>query len=315
MEELMLYFAGVYGARYTNRQKFAFASYLVKQLEKQECSPKLLGGGLKKGEPAAILCGDLDRANIILAAPYDTCSKAFLPGYRYYPFSKKKSEEQNRLNGLVELFLMAVFVLLCALVLYKTGVELNFSSFRTFLTLACVGVLGLLTGAVAKGVSNRQNLNRNTASVMLLYTLALELKENKKAAFVFCDRACLNGEGYGFLARACENKGRKNFLILDCVGYGDAVWAVHKAEEKERAHKLAASPYSGEIKALELSKEAWQDTAVSCFPRAVLLCSGQMQDNELVVSYTRGKRDGIVDLDRLEELKKVLAEYIRKETE
>ena len=99
--------AGVFGRRYTQKQKTSFMNYIGTRA--QELGDKAVADGLDQSGASAcrnIYLGSLNHADFILTAPYDTPARTLFSGVGYYPLSPRKNMTWDSL----ELLTKCVFI-------------------------------------------------------------------------------------------------------------------------------------------------------------------------------------------------------------
>lgn len=311
MKEQMLYLAGIYGKRFTEKGKTKFLNFISKrirdlgyqvQLDSRENGWKHTCNNL--------LIGDVKKADVIVTVPYDTASKVLIPGYCYYPLNRKKNMTSETVNIILQSLLAVTMLLLY----YSQIFHKNINGFSTESILAFLGMALVVFVALklAIGISNKYNFNRNTASIVVLMSLIELLDKRKRIAFAMTDRTCNSYEGYRQLADYLgENASKKEVIILDCIGTNSTLFVACCETYANRA-KERIKYYFGslDIRLKELSQEVADGTALYFFPRGTYLLGGKEEKGEIVVTNSRSGKDSHVDFDKMRQTQEFLNTYL-----
>lgn len=171
--------------------------------------------------------------------------------------------------------------------------------------------LSLIINSFLPKFANRFNFNRNTASVVLCRELAREFKDKKKKpAFILLDRASCSFEGFKQTREWYKDEvDRKIFVFLECLAVGETIVLAHKEEMADKIEIFTGSGLN--ILPRLYPEERAREMVLGMFPNLLHLVSGEIEDKEFVVKNTRSKLDYKVDIDRIENIKKVLAEFVK----
>jgi hypothetical protein len=311
MEEIYLLFSIVFGIRSSNKNKNNFLMVLNRRMRMAGYAEPVYNKKYKsKGSqpPDYVVYGKLKQAKYVFVAPFDTCSRMFLPNYKYYPLNEAKNLRSERRNGLIDFIIIALCVGACALLLRLIGVDLSFTSIRTLFTLLPVIVFGIIVILVMGGIPNTHNFNRNSAALILMYAIANEIAVKKNAAFVFCNKSCSSLEGYIRLSRDAPEDVKKKFIFLNCIGLKKNLVLAHKEAGRNIAETIVSAAESNDIQIsnVELDESEAQNTFFRVFPESQLLFGADKNDDgEYTVSNTRSDKDCEFDIDRIDQLKEL----------
>lgn len=199
-----------YLVRKSRKQKTAFINRTKEVLEEQGYQINLEQGGLTKSRN--IVVGDIEQAQVIYTAHYDTCPAMPLP---------------NFITPKNLLFFICYQLLLTVLILGLASVFGRLISFA--LNNIIIGMLATVTLTllccyqIIAGVANPNTYNDNTSGVVTLIEIAMSIskEERGKAAFVFFDNEELGLLGSA-LFKKMHHKVISNTLIVnfDCVSDG-----------------------------------------------------------------------------------------------
>ncbi len=296
MKELFETFGITLGRRLSYRQKVMFINEFSQPLLDKGIKVELQQKTYFGKKVTNVQIGDLDKADTIVVAAYDTGSRMFVPGYRYYPMNGSQNYTREVINTVIQLLCAAV---LAVLVFFITRNFLDLPWWRKILAVLADAILVFLIYNVVNGIPASFNYNRNSASDIIIYKLANENLKNRKTAFVLTDDSISSYRGYQQLnSWLGESAAKKNIVILDCLAYGEKVYCFSKTHNRifDRIENMKDSDIEMKIVS-DIS-----NTPLSVFPNAVLLASGSMINDELIAENVRTNKDYKVDLPRLEKL-------------
>lgn len=308
MRDKMMLYGVTLAKRYTKRQKAYFLAHILESYSAYGFPAKLQSRKSWTGNINNVIAGSLETAGTIVAAAYDTPARAFLPGYRYYPFHTEKNKKEERKNILVQILIAAIFsITACA------------GTMRFFKTHA-IGMLLLVflsVGAAVWGIrvkKNPVNFNRNSASLAVMDKVAENLQGNENVAFVFLDQGVSSFEGFKLFRESLEDAAKdrkKRVILLDCIAYGDTLVAAHGQDDAESARKLIEIGENHELAIRDkvYTEEKIEGNILSFLPGGIYLASGSIENGEFVVKDTRSPKDTKVDMERLEKIAASIAAF------
>ena len=249
--------------RKTKKQKLAFIRLM------QSRFPELRVEESKIIHNRNLVAGDLETAEFILSAHYDTCAVLPFPN-----FIMPKNIPVTVLYSLlicVPFFLIAFgFNLLLALVT---------DSFFVHYWVSLILIIGLLVVVFFLGVPNKHTANDNTSGVITLCELMERMPEElrEKVLFVFFDNEENGLLGSAFFRKLHKKElGGKLILNFDCVSDGDEILlVVNKAARKKYGGRLeAAFPGTDEKTVhMEKSSSAMYPSDQAGFPLSVAVAA------------------------------------------
>ena len=249
--------------RKTKKQKLAFIRLM------QSRFPELRVEESKIIHNRNLVAGDLETAEFILSAHYDTCAVLPFPN-----FIMPKNIPVTVLYSLlicVPFFLIAFgFNLLLALVT---------DSFFVHYWASLILIIGLLVVVFFLGVPNKHTANDNTSGVITLCELMERMPEElrEKVLFVFFDNEENGLLGSAFFRKLHKKElGGKLILNFDCVSDGDEILlVVNKAARKKYGGRLeAAFPGTDEKTVhMEKSSSAMYPSDQAGFPLSVAVAA------------------------------------------
>lgn len=298
MKDLMAAVAGLFGKRYSARQKARFLRYMENRARERGVKwaedTQRLGPGVCRN----LYLGDLKRAKLLLAIPYDTATRIWWPGIRYYPVHKGKNILQDTLaKGLDTLLAAALTAAYYLLVFRAPSATAAQESWKLAGLLLCV----LAAGKFLFGWANGNNYARNSASIVIALT-CLDRLPAGQAAVALLDHSCRGFQGYQQLRRHLDQKGLRNsLLVLDCVTSG----------EELRLHGLGELPELAGVQNHRLTVPESRGSVLELFPSGLVLTGGQETGGETVALNTRCGKDREIRLDKMEQAVEIICQLAR----
>lgn len=291
------------GRRYTNKQKAVFVKHIRKEAKALGYDVALQSKQLKMHALHNIIIGNLQEAKKVVVAAYDTPSKIYVPDYKYYPFNTKRNMNQEKLNFFIQ-SIFGFISIICAYIIWQQNSKFTIT-FQIFSYVACLCLL-LFAYSMFKGKANRCNFNRNSVSIALIVSLMKELKKDEDIAYVFLDQGVNSFEGLRFLKEQLSNQ---ELLLLDCLAYGDMVVCAHS--ELVNSKKIIENKLHIDIYDKCFEKAKVQKNMLSIYEHMLYLAVGNMQEKQFVITHTRSKQDYHVNIERVENIKQVIMEYLQ----
>ncbi len=209
--------------RKTKRQKSDFIAFLQRELGEDTVRVEQAGTFRSRN----IVIGDVENAEFILAAHYDT--QPVLPFPNFLP--PKNIPLYIGYSLLLMLGFFAVeFVIGFVLALLKVPGDIAF--------LICYGTLLGILGLMFFGPANKHTANDNTSGVITVLEAYADESIRRRAAFVLFDHEEMGLLGSAVFAKMHKNALKNKPVInLDCVGDGDTVMVILN----KKAQSCAAS--------------------------------------------------------------------------
>lgn len=214
--------------RKSKKEKQAFISYLQSQF------PEIKIEHSKFPENKNLILGNVEKANVLLCAHYDTCAQMPVPNF-IMPLNPSIS--------ILYSFLITIpmFLAIFLINLFLNVITDNFwVHYFVSLTICFISMFIMLCGP-----ANKNNVNDNTSGIITLLEIYQNLSndEKERAAIVLFDN-----EEKGLLGSAAFRKKYKkqirNKLMInfDCVSDGDHIlFAVSKKAHNKYTHTLKES--------------------------------------------------------------------------
>ncbi|MEG0034784.1 MAG: hypothetical protein RSE56_03160 [Bacilli bacterium] len=304
MRDLIMLYGITLGKRYTKKQKALFLEEVSSKVKENGYSVEIQTKKTKFQLTNNLIIGDLDNAEKVIVAAYDTPSKIYLPNYNYYPFYSKKNVEQDNLNFIVQIFFGFISIVISYFFLKDFN---EYTIVLKLLSLLCSSFILVNMYFVLKGKPNQLNYNRNSVSIAILMSVLEELKDSKNIAFVLLDQNVNSFNGLRLLAEKITNQ---TLIVLDSLATGSIVVCAHK--NNIDCSSIIHNASNLEIFDKSYTPDKCKTNALSICNKIVYLASGEMLDKQFVVKNTRSRKDYHVNIERVEKVKEVLIAYLRR---
>lgn len=211
MTELSKKIIDQYQARKTGKQKKAFREMLMRELagmgiEAREEKYKDLFGSIN------VIAGDVERAELIFGAHYDTCARM--------PFPNFIAPRNPLIYYGYQLLPVLALILISLAVSIPAATLVSEEAGRGLWFMVYFGLLALML----LGPANPHTMNDNTSGVVTLLELMARMPEalRSRCAFVFFDNEELGLLGSGAFRRKHKKQAAETPMVnLDCVGDGE----------------------------------------------------------------------------------------------
>lgn len=214
--------------RKSRKQKVAFVRWLRPILEQKGYSVKIEFGDMNCHN---IVIGDVEKADVIYTAHYDTCA--------VLPFPNIITPKTPVLYWLYQ---FAVVIPILA-VIFTIAWLFSLMGEGLFIVGYWFGFLCFM-GLMILGPANKHTANDNTSGVTAVIDLALAMPEElrEKAAFVLFDFEESGLIGSASFAKTHKKTMKNKLLVnLDCVSDGETMFFVLKKGARPHLEKLKAA--------------------------------------------------------------------------
>lgn len=205
----------MYPLRNSNKEKTRFLKALVTDISQVRKDISVIEySNQKKYNTRNVYIGDIEKADKIVCTYYDTPPTYF---GQYVLFDRKKQEIQTTKAAL---FASIIWLLIGVIgtLLYTKLISQTFVLFsvQTLCLVLIYGGYFVILSRLSKGMWNRNNLIRNTSSVLCLLQMLTENKNQKKVAYAFIDDGCYGEQGLDFLMKSVKKNAK--IYYLDSIG-------------------------------------------------------------------------------------------------
>lgn len=204
----------LYATRRSEKSKKRFIGALVTDLSQLGVTPQVIEfDRQKKSASRNIYVGDLKKAKKVICTYYDT-PPSFLGDYVLFD---RKVQSRKTIAFLVITTVAAALLGLAGVMLAIKNelFAFDFSQPKTYLGIALLLLFFWGFGQVARGLSNRRNLIRNTSTILMMLAM-MEKEQNPDIAYDFIDEGSFGERGLAVLQESL-GKGTVVYL-LDSVG-------------------------------------------------------------------------------------------------
>lgn len=301
LKDRMIALAGIFGKRYSKKQKIRFLRYIQRSAQEKGVKMYLDEGEASGKSGCNVYLGPTQRAKTILAVPYDTPSRLWWPGLHYYPMDPARNARQESLVMALNFALAAVLLAAYWFAVFRRCFSVG--GLTGGLALFGLLLMALLAVNLVLGSANAKNYSRNSASLALALEIFDGLQDGS-VAVALLDNACAGLGGYARLADYLGGRARQaNVVIFDCVMSGSEL---HGHCTRERIEALAAR--NGDIQWHEAASEG--NAVLSLFPRGMVITGGSRIGDATVVKGTRSGRDDELNMERMERVLVTLRQMI-----
>ena len=301
LKDRMIALAGIFGKRYSKKQKIRFLRYIQRSAQEKGVKMYLDEGEASGKSGCNVYLGPTQRAKTILAVPYDTPSRLWWPGLHYYPMDPGRNARQESLVMALNFALAAVLLAAYWFAVFRRCFSVG--GLTGGLALFGLLLMALLAVNLVLGSASAKNYSRNSASLALALEIFDGLQDGS-VAVALLDNACAGLGGYARLADYLGGRARQaNVVIFDCVMSGSEL---HGHCTRERIEALAAR--NGDIQWHEAASEG--NAVLSLFPRGLVITGGSRIGDATVVKGTRSGRDDELNMERMERVLVTLRQMI-----
>lgn len=214
MHETITQLIEQFQVRKTYDQKTKFIDWLSSQSEQMGYDLKIE----KHNKCRNLIVGDVETADVILSAHYDTQPNSIFPIFMF--FSNYPA------------FILSQFIpLIPFIVLYPVFISLSVNSGNLIYLLVFTLLIILYAFQIVGGFANKHTANDNTSGVATLLTTmrTLDPKDRDKVCFVFFDLEEVGLVGSGLFKKQHKEVMKQKLLInFDCVANGNEILFVSK---------------------------------------------------------------------------------------
>jgi len=290
------------GRRKTGKEKLLFINTISEPLLKQGIRVQLHQNPNRSIRSNNLLVGDMDRCDLLIAAPYNTGRRMLVPGARYYPLDCRR----NKANEQKNLLLYALLTIAAAAVIFYASplvrMPLPWPALAAVIDVLMIAVIWYAIQAPSPSCS----MNRASAACAVLYELCGT--PCRKTGFVFADQAIESNLGYIQLSSWFhEEIQRKTVILLDAISDAESL-AVCSRPDSALAAELAASLHCRHV---ILQEQQYENTPLASFPDGILITGGTMENGTPAVANSRNSNDYHINVSQVEQIAACLQKAVR----
>lgn len=305
LKETMMLYGVTLGKRYTRRQKASFLQYVMDELDKKHISYHIQDKRSSLLSVRNIIVGDVDKADTVIVAAYDTPSIVSSDKYRWYPFQPSKNKEQDKKLAFKEAILV-ILTLFVTVLSFWNGLSVS-AFYMKVLMFLCAAVLLYFTYRFSAGKACPVSFNMNSASVAVIMDMILNERCMDRVAYILYSEGVTSVEGIKVMREVVPEN--KRVIVLSGLGEGNVRLAVCSSERFiPDIFKNELSDYSCHT----LKVKQAEQTVLNIFPHAIILVSGEEEDNNFVIRNARTDHDHEVNMDMLEKTETGLLNYLKE---
>jgi len=271
------------------KSKERFRDYLFEKAKTLNLKTTIIP---KSSLAANVVIGDLEKAQIVIGAHYDTPPRMF-SWFASHPI-------------LFNILIVIFFLGLLPIVVLLFPFEIAFVIHIIILILFFAYLLGFIA------IPNKNNYNDNTSGILALLYLMHQIK-SEKVTFVFFDNEEKGLIGSLLFARYLRSK-QKKFIILDCIGVGETI-AFYYYKNKDFASKISSSfinldnlNYNHEIK--KGSYFATSDHLSFRYHPHVGIMAMKKKKGRLTISNIHSELDNFLEIENIHHVCRGIMKYL-----
>lgn len=317
MEKTLLEkYTTTFGCRFTRSQKKKFLSALHEDMSALGYSSEMILGKKLVSRSNSYLFGNLKQAKTLIVVPYDTPEKKFWNKVLYFPMDGTKTASKTMMATYVPLLIVFAFVFV-GVYLVQPRLTSNIANFS--LSLVMFILTFTLVYMMLHGFRNKNNFNRNSASISAVVEIArkLDKDERRKVAFLFTDKNKLHFLGAdSSMKYFTENGKNPNLICFDCIANGSQTRIGYNPQNRKLAADIVKHfpQKKHTVETVKLSEDMRMQSAMSFFKKAVLISSGEVdKDGNLYVLGTGTGKDTVIDEKKLDEITEMMVRYLHNE--
>lgn len=311
--QLIEKYTKTYGKRFGIMQKKKAAQQLIKDMEQYDYPCEVMKKRKGLSHCTNYFFGDKANVKTIIAIPFDTPERKFWYRTKYFPLDGTLSNKKNTLPTYGPIMLVYLIVLL-ALTLF--GKYLKGTAYANYATTALFLFILFMAYALLQGFGNKHNVNRNSASILMALKLASSLQKDEKreVGFLFLDANRGNYLGADSASKTIEEEWHKSVevILLNCISMGkDLVIGYNPSNRKRAQEVLKYHPEKKELPLIKLSDTMLAYSAMFFFKRAIIISSGELEDDGLLVKNTGTSKDKEMNEERMEEIYQMILGFLK----
>ncbi|MEA5017220.1 MAG: hypothetical protein VB009_00710 [Erysipelotrichaceae bacterium] len=301
MKEQFIELVRCFSKRRTSKQKRRFIQNVYNMFTGLGYKVKISEKSMGFKKIRNIIIGDIDVAETIYVAGYDTTDQIILNSNDYYPLNTRYNVRSYMKNTIIRFLISSVFSLIGIYSLYySANYPLASSILPVFFGLIFIG----LGTWFSYGISNTTNFSKSS-SIFIILNLAKHEKSSS-IAYVLCDQASYSEIGLDFLVDDTVKIKDKLIIYLDCLSRGEKLLLCSNNVKEIR--EMADHYSDHNIAFADLDNK--YETRFKNFNNIIVISAGKLSDNnEFYVSDVLTKYDCSIDITLLNSVFHMLHNY------
>lgn len=302
-----------YGTRFTRAQKKKSIEALSEDFKALGYESTLIRGKKFISRADNYLYGNLKQMKTVIVVPYDTPERKVWHKVLYFPFDGTRTANKTMVATYVPVLILFAIIFGSLYGLQPMITSLEITTIMSLVLFALT--LGLMYWML-HGIHNAHNYNRNSASILAALEIAgkLDKDERKKVGFLFTDKNKMRFLGAESSVNDFVNNGKNpNFIALDCIGLGSNVKIAYNPQNRKLANEVAKNYPDKKImiECIKLSEEMRLQTAMTHFKKAIVISSGECdEDGNLFVLGSGTSKDTKIDETLIDNISTMVYKYL-----
>lgn len=293
IEEKILEYGVFSGRRYKEEEKLIFLSRISKEFNDLGYKTQALKKDMKRFQGINLYIGDLEKADNLVIAHYDTPLNAFSDKMKFFPFDKARTDrnqqEQPRIHTIFAIITGIAVMLFATVFLGIKGFWLNIIYTVTATLMTAVGYI------ILRGFPNPVSANLNTSGVLAVLKIAS--KKPKNTAFVLTDRECIDNLGDVMLNEALPTRLKDiNVIHLRALGNGKNIVVGFKPENQAMANKF--SNKNKTVKHFKLEEKNLIGHSLNYYDKAISVTVANEFNNDWEIDDVYNDKDLKIDYEK-----------------
>lgn len=301
-----------YGSRFSKREKLKFTKAIIQDFEElgYTSDVQTFRGKIKK--ITNIYIGNPKQAKYIFIVPYNTPPKILWYKNNIYPHDGYYNHRKLFIPTFIPMFIAyAILLLMLFMIPQSSNTLLSSILFIIYI----MYMIGLFT-FVFSGLKNRHNYVNNSASIALAYEVAatLPIAKRKELLFIFTDGNKMPNTVGNKNVNQYLNEHHKtgaSICTLYCIGRGDTIQILHDKGSKNTARDMTKNYKTSKTRLYSINDSAKHGTIIESLPKALMVSSGELDNDKLCVRHTATSKDKTLDSAILEDTFQMLKRWVR----
>ena len=312
-QQLKELYCKTYGKRFTITQKKKAAKQLMQDMHEVGYACEIMKKRKGLSHCTNYFFGDTANVKTIIAVPFDTPERKFWYRTKYCPLDGTLSNKKNTLPTYAPIMIAYLVVLLLLTVF---GSSLKGTAYANYASTGVFLFVLLMAYLLLQGFGNKNNYTRNSASIVMALELAAQLNKDEKreVGFLFLDGNRGNYLGADSASKEIEEEWHKSVevIFLNCIGKGkDLVIGYNPANRKRAQEILKYHPEQKELPLIKLTDKMQAYSVMFFFKRAVVIASGDFEEEDLIVQGTGTGKDAEIDEQRVQEVHDMILGFLK----
>lgn len=308
IQDLFFHYGIEIPRRFSRREKDFFLRGCGKVFGPCGCQMKYVHKKVKGTDAANLVAGDVEGADTVLIANYDTPAHDYGNPMYYYPLDGRAS----LMASLVPTYapaLVSIMVIIYILWAWRKYIDFSARPLVSFVLVAVMVLATILGWLFSGNVGNKINMNRNTSGVVAAMAVMQQLspEARRKTAVILSDDGCYGhaGDYLNRMEYSCLD--HKHVIVLNCVGVGEDLLIGYRKGSRQLAKDVSSVLKGSQM--ISCENNALKYSSFSFYPSGILIAR---TDSDTHVVRNSGGKDIDVDVEKMKDLCDSLAAWLNQ---